>query len=311
MQNIGERLEEARKRLGVSIREASEATKIRGDYLVAFETGSSDIPLPEIYRRGFLKIYARYLKLDTDKIMNDYTAVQLGNSRLARKEGREFFGRMDLPPEEGGAPGRGEEAERPDNGGSRSPVPPPEPGRFEKQRRAAGPTEDDREQTSWKSSDDGPNLLYWKVGLGALGGFVLVFLIIAFVQVITGGDVEPIDRDVAADRTTDTGTAGNAGNPGTSASGADDSAGLATEELTLTARGGPCFVQVREQASGETVFMGTLIEGESQTVSIRGEAIITYTQGSNLIFSINGVRSRPDPAGGETASVSTADLPRG
>jgi hypothetical protein len=188
-------------------------------------------------------------------------------------------------------------------------VPPPEPSRFEKQRRSAGNADEEREKTSWKSSDDGPNLLYWKVGLGALGGFVLVFLIIAFIQVITDGDDEPLDdRQVAADTSTDTDTrAGPAGNPGDGS----EAAGLASEELTLTTRGGPCFVQVREQATGETVFMGTLIEGESQTVTIRGEAIITYTQGSNLIFSINGVRSRPDPTGGETASVSTADLPRG
>ena len=33
MQTIGERLEEARKKRGLSLREAAEATKIRGDYL--------------------------------------------------------------------------------------------------------------------------------------------------------------------------------------------------------------------------------------------------------------------------------------
>ena len=34
MQTIGEKLEEARKRKGVSVREAAETTKIRGDYLL-------------------------------------------------------------------------------------------------------------------------------------------------------------------------------------------------------------------------------------------------------------------------------------
>ena len=33
MQSIGERLEEARKRKGISLREAAEATKIRSDFL--------------------------------------------------------------------------------------------------------------------------------------------------------------------------------------------------------------------------------------------------------------------------------------
>ena len=58
MQTIGERLEEARKRKGVSIREAADATKIRGDYLQKFESNQFDIGLTEIYVRGFLRNYA-------------------------------------------------------------------------------------------------------------------------------------------------------------------------------------------------------------------------------------------------------------
>ena len=49
MQTIGERLEEARKRKGISIREAAEATKIRGDYLQKFESNQFDLNLAEIY----------------------------------------------------------------------------------------------------------------------------------------------------------------------------------------------------------------------------------------------------------------------
>jgi cytoskeleton protein RodZ len=61
MQTIGERLEEARKRKGVSIREAAETTKIRGDYLQKFEANSFDVDLPPLYVRGFLRSYARFL----------------------------------------------------------------------------------------------------------------------------------------------------------------------------------------------------------------------------------------------------------
>ena len=68
MQTIGERLEEARKRKGISIREAAEATKVRGDYLHKFESNQFDINLPEIYVRGFLRTYASYLKLPGDKL---------------------------------------------------------------------------------------------------------------------------------------------------------------------------------------------------------------------------------------------------
>lgn len=115
---IGERLEEARKRKGISVREAAEATKIRGEYLLAMESNSFEIALPEIYVRGFLKIYANYLKLDLDKVMAEFDATRaitrkgLHHSTSARRDpsssssapsvsaagpqGRVSFGRMEL-----------------------------------------------------------------------------------------------------------------------------------------------------------------------------------------------------------------------
>ncbi|MDF3055848.1 MAG: family transcriptional regulator [Rariglobus sp.] len=97
MQTIGERLEEARKRKGISIREAAEATKIRGDYLHKYENNQFDIKLPEIYVRGFLRTYAIYLKLPGEKIINDYHALGLGDAaRNNRSLNREVYGRMDI-----------------------------------------------------------------------------------------------------------------------------------------------------------------------------------------------------------------------
>jgi transcriptional regulator with XRE-family HTH domain len=96
MQTIGERLEEARKRKGISIREASEATKIRSEYLHKFESNSMDINLPEIYIRGFLRNYAVYLKLNGDKLMADYKTVAPSDGRTSRRENREVYGRVDI-----------------------------------------------------------------------------------------------------------------------------------------------------------------------------------------------------------------------
>lgn len=99
MQTIGERLEEARKRKGISIREASEATKIRSDYLQRFEGNVFDINLPDIYVRGFLRTYAQYLKLNSEKLLVDYSGLGLGSARDTRRhqESREIMGRLDLP----------------------------------------------------------------------------------------------------------------------------------------------------------------------------------------------------------------------
>lgn len=96
MQTIGERLEEARKRKGISIREAAEATKIRSEYLHKFESNTFDLNLPEIYLRGFLHSYAQYLKLNADKIVTDYNGLGLG-ARESKREGREIIGRMEVP----------------------------------------------------------------------------------------------------------------------------------------------------------------------------------------------------------------------
>jgi cytoskeleton protein RodZ len=95
MQTIGERLEEARKKKGISIREAAEATKIRGDYLQRFESNQFDIGLTEIYTRGFLRSYANFLKLPADRILNDYAALGRGEVR-PRQPNREVYGRMDI-----------------------------------------------------------------------------------------------------------------------------------------------------------------------------------------------------------------------
>lgn len=95
MQTIGERLEEARKRKGISIREAAETTKIRGDYLQKFEANSFDVDLPPLYVRGFLRSYARYLDLDPDRVVSDFDTLG-GREAKPRRENREVYGRVDF-----------------------------------------------------------------------------------------------------------------------------------------------------------------------------------------------------------------------
>ncbi len=95
MQTIGERFEEARKKKGVSIREAAEATKIRGDYLQKFEANQFDLDLAPIYVKGFLRAYASFLKLPAERILNDFAALGLGDAS-PRQPSREVYGRMDL-----------------------------------------------------------------------------------------------------------------------------------------------------------------------------------------------------------------------
>lgn len=76
---VGQKLEEARKRKGVSLREVSESTKIRGDYLSAIESGNLEINLPEVYLRGFVRLYSKFLGLDQDAMVAELDA-DLGKS---------------------------------------------------------------------------------------------------------------------------------------------------------------------------------------------------------------------------------------
>ena len=78
---IGQKLEEARKRKGISLREASESTKIRGDYLSAFESDQFDLNLPEVYLRGFVRTYAAYLDLDQEAIIAELE-IGVGKTKL-------------------------------------------------------------------------------------------------------------------------------------------------------------------------------------------------------------------------------------
>lgn len=112
MQTIGEKLEEARKRKGISVREAAETTKIRGDYLQKFEANSFDLDLPPLYIRGFLRAYARYLDLDAERFLAEYDSLMATEGRTPRREPREVYGRVDFA--EGGgteAPAAGRTAQ--------------------------------------------------------------------------------------------------------------------------------------------------------------------------------------------------------
>jgi transcriptional regulator with XRE-family HTH domain/Na+-transporting methylmalonyl-CoA/oxaloacetate decarboxylase gamma subunit len=96
MQTLGERLEEARKRKGISVREAAEATKIRGDYLQKFEANSFDFDLPPLYIRGFLRTYAKFLDLDPQRLVAEFDTLMVDEGRAPRRDTRENYGRVDF-----------------------------------------------------------------------------------------------------------------------------------------------------------------------------------------------------------------------
>jgi len=74
-QTIGERLQQARQRIGLSLDEVSDKLKIRKDWIIKFEANEFDSKLPAVYAKGFLRSYVRFLKLNENAILSEYDAI--------------------------------------------------------------------------------------------------------------------------------------------------------------------------------------------------------------------------------------------
>ncbi|MCR5184198.1 MAG: helix-turn-helix domain-containing protein [Opitutales bacterium] len=84
--SIGARLRQRRRDMGdISEQTVNEATHIRADFIRFMEEDHFDlIPLAPVYRIGFLRIYAKFLHLDADELVNEYKKLAKltgGNTR--------------------------------------------------------------------------------------------------------------------------------------------------------------------------------------------------------------------------------------
>jgi len=276
MQSVGERLEEARKRKGISLREAAEATKIRSDFLGCIEANKTDFDLPEIYKRGFLKNYARYLKLDVDKIMTDYDAQLLSHSRLGKKGGAEWFGQMEVKKTDHVATSERGDAEEPAPYGRIAAKAPP-------------PTESPSDESPEDDEDEGDKTFYLKIGLIFVGTLALVFVVFGLISAILSGGGSDSDVQLAAEPELRSPEEPEEGQ--TSAPAAVDGG-----EISLTTSG-LVNVIVRQRSDNEVIYRKTMAEGESVTLDKTGPVEIFFTAGENLIIEQDGERFRPNITG--------------
>jgi cytoskeletal protein RodZ len=70
MPSVSDRLREAREALGLNIYEVADITKIRTDHIRALEEGRFDAFAAPVYLRGFIRTYARLLRLDPDEMIS-------------------------------------------------------------------------------------------------------------------------------------------------------------------------------------------------------------------------------------------------
>ena len=70
---VGPALRKARERRGVTLEAASRDTKLHVSQLEALESEDFDVLLGDVYVRGSLRTYARYLGLNADKVIGAYS----------------------------------------------------------------------------------------------------------------------------------------------------------------------------------------------------------------------------------------------
>ena len=274
MQTIGGQLEEARQRKGISLREAAEATKIRSDFLAYIEQNKMDFDLPDIYKRGFLKNYARYLKLDVEKLLTDYEAQLLGDTRKGKEGGVELFGQMEIKKTNGTDNNGREESDEPAPYGHVT-------------------TKPTRSNTSQEAEEeDADKTFYMKIGLIFVGTLALVFVIFGLIWAILGSDKSDAFTD--SSETQEETIEAQSSEP----SQTEDTG---SESITLIASGN-VYVLVKQQSDNQELMRKTMSEGESITLVKNGAVDILFTAGENLQIEHAGERLRPRGSG--TAKIS-------
>ena len=254
MQTIGEKIEETRKRKGISLSEAAEVTKIRRDFLLNIESNEYDYDLPEIYKRGFIKNYAKYLKLNPEKVLSQYQEQLITHSSRAKKPSSDFFSsNTDLN-------------QTTDQGSLEPLLEKPSLGKINLDK----PTETSEESTT---SEEPPTNkeLYVKTGILGLCTLLFVFGIFWLIQTISQSISS--NSEVTASNNT-VAVASSIAESNESAQSIE----YPVSEITLKTSGN-VYVQVRQKSDNKVLFTKSLIEGEIQTIKRRGPVDVAFTKG--------------------------------
>lgn len=82
MPTVAEQLRSTREAHGWSVHQVAEATKIKTDHIRALEAGDYGAFAAPVYIRGFIRTYARLLRLDPEQVSNAVDAELSQNNSL-------------------------------------------------------------------------------------------------------------------------------------------------------------------------------------------------------------------------------------
>lgn len=75
VQALGKTLKAKRDEMGISLKEAENATSIRMHYLQAIEEGNVMEVLSPVFAQGFLRQYATFLGIDCDAVVREHPEI--------------------------------------------------------------------------------------------------------------------------------------------------------------------------------------------------------------------------------------------
>jgi cytoskeletal protein RodZ len=263
MQTIGEKIEETRKRKGISLSEAAEATKIRRDFLLNIESNEYDYDLPEIYKRGFIKNYAKYLKLNPEKVLSQYQEQLITHSSRSKKPNTDLFNsNSELNPSAGQ--------------GTLDPLlDKPSLGKINLNKPA-----ETAEAAPASEETIANKELYIKTAILGIVTLLFVFGIFWLIQTISQS-MNP-NKDAIANTTTSATISSI-----TQTSEPSKSTEYPIEEITLKASGS-VYVQIRQKLDNKLLLSKQLIEGEIQTIKRRGPVDVAFTKGNFVTLFTDG-----------------------
>jgi len=86
---VGECLKRRREELDISLKGISEKLKIKIGYLENLEMGNYEELPPDVYVKGFIKSYAQFVGLDSEKMVGIYNREKKIESKIKKKSQKE------------------------------------------------------------------------------------------------------------------------------------------------------------------------------------------------------------------------------
>ncbi len=77
-ETVGEKLRQAREQKGISLQDAASVTHIRSNYLDELENDHPEMFLSAVQARGFLRLYAAFLGLPADELVDQCEKPDIG-----------------------------------------------------------------------------------------------------------------------------------------------------------------------------------------------------------------------------------------